>query len=283
MQGPVERREEPALEIDRAVGFWLERVRIEPRGAGVRELVTGQPHRPAELEVVAGGCLSEAGARAGEIAVSQPPDGGPGGEQSRREPEGQDERYEARTSASKLSKSGTSESAYRHVRRTVPPSPTRTAARSGTSGDPRHSRRSAEPPRELAVPVREQRRLDPERLLPGAMRERRVAGDAEDAHSGGSELGLSVTQEQELLRSGSRPVEEVEEQEDRAVGDEVLELNGLAVLAPHHLASLQGRSDVRDRGSWHPPQTWTKTHCRRGGGRRGQAAPYPLQLPGSPG
>ena len=142
VQRRVERREEPALEIDRAVGFRLEGVRIEPRGAGVRELVTGQPHRPAELEVVAGSCLSEAGARAGEITVSKPPDGGPGGEQSRREPEGQDERYEARTSASKLSKSGTSESAYRHVRRTVPPSPTRTAARSGTSASPRHSRRT---------------------------------------------------------------------------------------------------------------------------------------------
>ena len=155
VQGPVERREEPALEIDRAVGFRLEGVRIEPRGAGVRELVTGQPHRPAELEVVAGGCLSEAGARAGEIAVSEPPDGGPGGEQSRREPEGQDERYEARTSASKLSKSGTSESAYRHVRRTVPPSPTRIAARSGTSASPRHSRRR--PNRRASSPFQSER------------------------------------------------------------------------------------------------------------------------------
>jgi len=115
------------------------------------------------------------------------------------------------------------------------------------------------------------------------MREGRVAGDAEDADAGGSELGLSVTQEPQLLRSCSRPVEEVEEQEHWAVGDEVLELNGLAVLAPHHLASLQGRSDVRDRGSWGFTADLDEHPLPSRRRRRGQASPHPLQLPGSPG
>lgn len=71
------------------------------------------------------------------------------------------------------------------------------------------------------------------------MREVRVARDAEDAHPGAGELGLSVTQEPQLLRSGARPVEEVEEQEDAAFGSQLFEFDGLAVLAPDHLATLQ--------------------------------------------
>jgi len=71
------------------------------------------------------------------------------------------------------------------------------------------------------------------------MRERRVAGDSEDAHSGGCELGLSVTQEQEFLGSGARPVEEVEDEEDRAFGGQIFELDRFAGLAPHHPSTLR--------------------------------------------
>src|SRR5205085_2492956 len=70
----------------------------------------------------------------------------------------------------------------------------------------------------LAVPVGEERKAQLERLRPRDVRPGRIAGDAEDAHARLLELPAPVTQELELVRSGRRPVEEVEDEQDRAVG-----------------------------------------------------------------
>jgi hypothetical protein len=66
----------------------------------------------------------------------------------------------------------------------------------------------------------------------------RVAGDAEDTHTGSLELGAPVTQESQLLCSGRRPVEEVEEQQHRPVLEQLLEPGFLAIVEPEHASNL---------------------------------------------
>ena len=70
------------------------------------------------------------------------------------------------------------------------------------------------------------------------MRPARIARDAEDADTCGGELGLSVTQEAQLLRSGRRPVEEIEQEQDRAFREELLEPDRFSVVPPGHAPSL---------------------------------------------
>ncbi|MDX6437728.1 MAG: hypothetical protein QOF45_311 [Gaiellaceae bacterium] len=70
------------------------------------------------------------------------------------------------------------------------------------------------------------------------MRPVRVAGDAEDAHARVLEIEPPVTQEHQLLRSGGRPVEEVEEEQDGAVLEQFFELGSCAVVEPEHASNL---------------------------------------------
>ena len=97
-----------------------------------------------------------------------------------------------------------------------------------------------EPRREGAVPVREERHVDAERLLPRPVRPVRVARDAEGADTRSLEVRAPVTQEPQLLRSGGRPVEEVEEEEHRAVLEQLLELRRLPGVEPEHDRNLLG-------------------------------------------
>ena len=63
---PVERPErgpeQPALQVRRRFRLGPEGVRVGPGRGALLELVPGKPERPAELEVVAGGRLTVAGA-----------------------------------------------------------------------------------------------------------------------------------------------------------------------------------------------------------------------------
>src|SRR6266540_4189439 len=78
-----------------------------------------------------------------------------------------------------------------------------------------------EGPRRLAVPVRQQREVQVERLRPGDVRPLGIARDPERPHSPLLEFRAPVTQELHLARSGRGPVEEVEEEERGPVGDQL--------------------------------------------------------------
>ena len=132
-----------------------------------------------------------------------------------------------------------------HVRVLVPPrSEHRTVLTDEERAPPRHAfhpppdPRGAEPLRERAVPIGQQRHVDTERFLPGAVRPVRVARDAEGADARTLEVGPPVTQESQLLRSGRRPVEEVEEEQDGTVLEQLLELGFLAGVEPEHASNL---------------------------------------------
>src|ERR687885_752829 len=73
----------------------------------------------------------------------------------------------------------------------------------------------------FAVPVREQREVQIERLRPRDVRPRGVARDAEDVDARCGEFDAPVTQELHLVRSGRRPVEQVEEEERAAVAQQL--------------------------------------------------------------
>src|SRR5438128_3614373 len=85
----------------------------------------------------------------------------------------------------------------------------------------------------FGVPVGEQRKVEIERLHPGNVRVRRIARDRERLHPGLLQLRSPVTQELELGRSGRGPVEEVEEEEQRAVMKELADARALAWRRPH--------------------------------------------------
>src|SRR5204863_9085825 len=84
-------------------------------------------------------------------------------------------------------------------------------------------------------------------------RVRRVARDRERLDSRLLQLRSPVTQELELARSGRGPVEEIEEEEQRAVVDEVADARPLAWRRPHHrlerrlLPDLQHELDATRR------------------------------------
>ena len=66
----------------------------------------------------------------------------------------------------------------------------------------------------VTVPVGEERDVaEIEDLRPGDVRPRAVPRDTEDLDAGRVELLSPVTQERQLVRSGARPVEEVEEED----------------------------------------------------------------------
>src|SRR5205809_887995 len=81
--------------------------------------------------------------------------------------------------------------------------------------------RDVEGPHRLAVPVREEREVQVERLRPGDVRPWGIARRAVHAHTRFVELFAPVTQELHLVRSGGRPIEEVEEEERAAVAGEL--------------------------------------------------------------
>src|SRR4029077_8331660 len=90
----------------------------------------------------------------------------------------------------------------------------------------------AEPARALRVPVGEEWEVEVERLHPGDVRVRRVARDRERLHARVLQLRSPVTQELELARSGGRPVEEIEEEEERALMKELADAGALARRRP---------------------------------------------------
>jgi RNA polymerase sigma-54 factor len=69
-------------------------------------------------------------------------------------------------------------------------------------------------------------------MRPGDVRPRRVARDPVRVDAGLGELLAPVTQELHLVRSGRRPVEEVEEEQDRHVGGELADRHRLARSEP---------------------------------------------------
>src|SRR5437899_1164171 len=75
----------------------------------------------------------------------------------------------------------------------------------------------------LLVPVREERKVQVQRLGPRNVRPLGIAGDAEWADTRREELRAPVTQELHLVRSGRGPVEEVEEEERRSVREHCVE------------------------------------------------------------
>src|SRR5829696_3591834 len=106
------------------------------------------------------------------------------------------------------------------------------------------------------VPVREQRELEVERLAPRDVRPCRVSRDTHRLDAGSLELPAPVTQELHLVRSGGRPIEEVEEQQLRALADEVAEPRGLVRRRPdrrvrNRLADLEHRGRLLRRAA--PP------------------------------
>ena len=111
----------------------------------------------------------------------------------------------------------------------------------GDAGHPQELRRDAECPRRLPVPVGEERHvLRAERLRPGLVGPRRVAGDRERTDPDRSQILAPVPQEQNLVGSGRRPVPEVEGEERQARAEHVPE--GPRLLAcPHPRPGHQGR------------------------------------------
>ena len=73
----------------------------------------------------------------------------------------------------------------------------------------------------LLVPVGEEREVQVERLRPGDVGPLGIPGDAEWADARLPELRAPVTQELHLVRSGGRPVEEVEDEERGTVRKEI--------------------------------------------------------------
>src|SRR4029453_4597997 len=92
--------------------------------------------------------------------------------------------------------------------------------------------RDAEASNRLAVPVGKQREVQVERLHPGHVRPRRVARGGHRPYTCLLELLAPVTQELHFVRSGARPVEKVEEHEDRPFLHEVTEGERLAWSEP---------------------------------------------------
>src|SRR5581483_1590854 len=84
----------------------------------------------------------------------------------------------------------------------------------------------------VAIPVGEERRLEVERLHPRDVRPGRVARDRVGADARRAELVAPVTQELQLARSGRRPVEEIEEEQDRPVGGDLAERRALLRRRP---------------------------------------------------
>jgi Glyoxalase/Bleomycin resistance protein/Dioxygenase superfamily len=113
-------------------------------------------------------------------------------------------------------------------------------------GDVRHAvslRRDAEGSSGLTAPVREERDLlDSERLRPGRVRPDGVARDGQRPYPCGGQIIAPVPQEQELVRSGRRPVEEIETQQGKPAADQ----------APQRSRAFPRRSpdsDVGDGGT----------------------------------
>src|SRR6266536_6132942 len=85
----------------------------------------------------------------------------------------------------------------------------------------------------LVVPVREEREVQVERLGPRDVGPLGIAGDAEWANTRCQELTAPVTQELHLVRSGGRPVEEVEDEERRPVPEQLVETAPLVRCGPN--------------------------------------------------
>ncbi len=77
-QRPERDPEQPPLQVRRRCRLRSERVRVGPRSGAVLELVPGQPERPAELEVIAGRCLSVTRSGPGQVPAVDVLHGGPG-------------------------------------------------------------------------------------------------------------------------------------------------------------------------------------------------------------
>ena len=79
----------------------------------------------------------------------------------------------------------------------------------------------------VSVPVGEQRYVDTEGARPRRMRPDRVARDRERPDTDFGEIVAPVTQEQDLVRSGRRPIPEVKGQQGEAGAEHLLQRAGL--------------------------------------------------------
>ncbi len=114
----------------------------------------------------------------------------------------------------------------------------------GDVGHPQELRRDAECASRLPVPVGEERHvLRAQRPRPGLVGPRRVAGDRERTDPDSSQVLAPVTQEQNLVGSGRRPVPEVEGEERQPGAEHVPE-------RPRLLACRSPDLDVRDGVAW---------------------------------
>ena len=223
-QRPEEKAERPAGIVRLRLGLGLEGVRIQPRGVAVLELVADEPVVVERLQMVARARPRRAyGAARQEVRVARVRTAG----------------HVATTPAPRYSAAASATKPARReaARRSPAARPFRNAMRRGPyrpgrRGTPIVSRTSSmsaelvcdlERAHRVGVPVGEQREVQVERLRPGDVRPRRVAGDAERPDTRRLELLAPVTQELHLVRSGGRPVEEVEDEQRTAVHQQLLE------------------------------------------------------------
>ena len=136
--------------------------------------------------------------------------------------------FKSRAASSHSSTSGTSPDSYAQAARTIPcfvdEERAIAARRRGSRGT-----RSRSPNARTASPLKsdEQAEVQIERLRPGDVAPRRVARDADRLHAGVLELRSPVTQELHLVRSGGRPVEQVEDEQLRPVLEQLANRQGL--------------------------------------------------------
>jgi hypothetical protein len=99
----------------------------------------------------------------------------------------------------------------------------------GAFGDVLHPtslRRDAEGANGVPVPVGEERHVDPQRLCPRCMRPDGVSRDRQRPDPERRKIGSPVTQEADLVRSGRRPVPEVEAEERQARAENLAQALG---------------------------------------------------------
>ena len=182
-----------------------------PRRGALLQLMAREPEGPAELEVVSGGGLAVAGCRPGQVAAAVEM----AGPRARSPTAPRQRRALARERGSGRDHGVE----VRHLPLQQPRGPDRIAL------DQERAPRRRRPPSPRAPPPR-RRRGSPRRSSPrgaapsrrrGATPRRRatrgVARDPEGPHPRRVQIGAPVTQEQHLVRSAGRPVEDVEAEE----------------------------------------------------------------------
>src|SRR4029077_13576624 len=105
----------------------------------------------------------------------------------------------------------------------------------------------AEAVRGLGVPVGEEREVEVERLHPRDVRIRRIARNRERLDTGVLQVRSPVTEELELARSGRRPVEEIEKEQQRAPMKQLADARALARRRPDDGVERRAVPDLEHR------------------------------------